>query len=171
MPQDTIRGLRKALSERKNSLTHMPNEIITAPNYKVQDPGKSNTLAVSKNSVMPPPIILLSITPVSKENQHCLVLKSRQIMNYSTKVHYIRCNVRRKNTETDRNEAALSFLWFQLFTSRRLEDGKEVGSRDWEAWSVCVCVCVCVCVSGTCVFFHLSFWTNQTCMKYSTKTT
>jgi len=88
----------------------MPNEIITAPNYKVQDPGKSNTLAVSKNSVMPPPIILLSITPVSKENQHCLVLKSRQIMNYSTKVHYIRCNVRRKNTETDRNEAALSFL-------------------------------------------------------------
>jgi len=67
-------------------------------------------------------------------------MKARQIMNDSRKVHYIRCNVRRKNIETDRNEAALSFLWFQLFTSRRLEDGKEVGSWDWEAWRVCVCV-------------------------------
>jgi len=110
MPQDTIRGLRKPLSERENSLTHKPNEIITEPNYKVQDPGESNMLAVSKNSVMPLPIILLSVTSVSKENQHCLVLKARQIMNYSRKVHYIQYNVRRKNTEMDRNEVALSLL-------------------------------------------------------------
>jgi len=53
MPQDTNRGLHKPLPERENSLTHKPNEIITEPDYKVQDPGKSNTLPVSKNSVMP----------------------------------------------------------------------------------------------------------------------
>jgi len=110
MPQDTIRGLRKPLPERENSLTHKPNEIITQPNYKFQGPGKSITLAVSKNSVTPPPIILLSVTSVSKGNQRCLALKARQLRNYSRKVHYIRCNVRRKNTEMDRNEAALSFL-------------------------------------------------------------
>jgi len=109
MPQDTIRGLRKPLSETENSLTHTPNEIITGPNYKVQGPYKSNTLAVPKNSVIPPPIILLSVNSVSKENQRSL-LKARQLIKYSRKVHYIRCNVRRKNTETDRNETALSFL-------------------------------------------------------------
>jgi hypothetical protein len=109
MPQDTIRGLRKPLHETENSLTHKPNEIITEPNYKVQGPDKTNTLAVSKNSVMPPPIILLSVTSARKENQRCL-LQARQLMNYSRKVHYIRCNVGRKNTEMDRNGAALSFL-------------------------------------------------------------
>jgi hypothetical protein len=95
MPQDTISGLRKPLSGTENSLTHTPNEIITEPNYKVQGPHKSNTLPVSKNSVTPPTLILLSVTVVSKENQRSL-LKARQLIKYSRKVHYIRCNVRRK---------------------------------------------------------------------------
>jgi hypothetical protein len=61
MPQDPIRGLRKPLPETENSLTHKPNEIITEPNCEVQDPDKSNTLAVSKNSAMLPPIIHLLV--------------------------------------------------------------------------------------------------------------
>jgi hypothetical protein len=74
-------------------------------------------------------------------------------------VHYIRCNVRRKNNETDRNETALSFLWFQLFKSTRLRDGKvdhEIGKHEARSRAcacacacarACACVRVCVCVS------------------------
>jgi hypothetical protein len=61
MPQDTNRELRKPLPETENSLTHKPIAIITEPNYEVQGPDKSNALAVSKNSLMLPPIIPLFV--------------------------------------------------------------------------------------------------------------
>jgi len=67
MPQDTIRAMRKPLPETENSLAHKPNEIITEPNYKVQGPDKCDKLAMLKKSVMPPPIILFSVTSVRKE--------------------------------------------------------------------------------------------------------